>query len=256
MSQGPALLIVRALILLLSFTGLCAGLRVGLRLHRMIAPFVAVSAVIALLMFGGMLGALRLTFYLLYFAGFGGLVYAYGLRRARPEWGLIAAMLVFAACLAWRFYPCPLYLNDDLSHWGLVARHLLRHEYMVGLTSIALLDLLSGEGVGAYRLLRMLPALSAVLMAAVAALYILPAEWQPWENGMRNTHYVPLRVRLRQTQAEYELPDGGRYLLYATDSAPYREYYYTKYEYLTADLHIIAGTCPYRMGTRDENVQA
>lgn len=128
MPNGPLLVLFRAILLLISFTGLCAGIRVGFRVHRMIAPFVAVSAIIVLLMFGGMLGALKLAFYLVYFAGFGGLIYAYLLRRAKPEWGLILALLIFAACQVWRFYPCHLYLNDDVSHWGLVARHLIRYD--------------------------------------------------------------------------------------------------------------------------------
>lgn len=120
--------LLRSLLLLISFTGLCAGIRVKLRIHRMIAPFVAVSSIIVLLMLGGLLGVLEPAFLLLYIAGFLGLIYAYLLRRARPEWGLIAAMLVYCAFLAWRFGTCRLYLNDDISHWGLVARHLLHFD--------------------------------------------------------------------------------------------------------------------------------
>lgn len=34
---------------------------------------------------------------------------------------------MFSVFLAWRFYGSTLYQNDDLSHWALVARHLLRY---------------------------------------------------------------------------------------------------------------------------------
>lgn len=121
-------LLLRAALLLISFTGLCAALRVRFRLEAPLAPFVTVSGVIAVLMPAGMLGLLLPCLILLYALGFAGFIYAYLLRRQRPAWGLIAAMLVFVVYLALRYYPAKLYLNDDVSHWGLVARHLLRYD--------------------------------------------------------------------------------------------------------------------------------
>lgn len=128
MSSETWFLLARGLLLAMSFVGLCAGLRVLLKLDRFVAPFVAVSGVIAALMLGGMAGVLSVAFWLLYALGFLGLIYAYFIRRVKPAYGLIAAMLVFCVFLVWRFYPCPLYRNDDVSHWGLVARHLLRYD--------------------------------------------------------------------------------------------------------------------------------
>ena len=127
MNENAALLL-RAVALYASFVGLCAGLRVLLKLNRFAAPFVAASSIIVLLMLAGMLNALAPAFYALYALGFCGLGFAYVLRRERPQFGLILAGLVFCAYLGWRYYPCVLWSNDDLSHWGLVARLLLRYD--------------------------------------------------------------------------------------------------------------------------------
>lgn len=128
--------IVRALVLLISFTGLCAAIRSILKINRFIAPFMAVSGIICLLMFAGMLHILKPACYVLYAAGFAGFIYAYFIRRVKPDYPLIAAMLVFTVMLALCFYRLPLLRSDDFSHWGLAARHLLRYDAFPDRTSI------------------------------------------------------------------------------------------------------------------------
>ena len=75
------LLIMRALLLAASFTGLVAAVRSETGLDRFIAPFFTASGVIVILMLAGMANVLRIAFYLLYAAGYVGLVLAYGIRR-------------------------------------------------------------------------------------------------------------------------------------------------------------------------------
>lgn len=123
-----ALVILRAALLLISFTGLCAFIRGGLKINRFIAPFMAVSGIICALMFGGMLHILKPVCYALYGAGFAGFAYTYFIRRVKPDYPLISAMAVFCAVLGICFYSLPLLRNDDFSHWGMVARHLLRYD--------------------------------------------------------------------------------------------------------------------------------
>ena len=119
-------LAVRALLLAASFVGLCAALRVRFGLDPFVAPFVAACGIVTALMLGGMAGALAPAAYALYLLGFAGLAYAYFIKRASPHLHLLILLILFVGFLVWRFYPCPLQRNDDLSHWGLVARHLLR----------------------------------------------------------------------------------------------------------------------------------
>ena len=52
--------------------------------------------------------------------------YLYCARKAKPDWLLIGALTAFVIFLTWRLYPVKIYLSDDVSHWALVARHLLR----------------------------------------------------------------------------------------------------------------------------------
>lgn len=127
LNTDTILLILRALLLCASFTGLCAEFRTLLKLDRFVAPFAAGCAIIAVLMLTGMAGMLQTGFFALYIAGFFGLVHAYVIRKKRPDFPLIGLMLVFAAALVWRFYNCPLHHVDDISHWGLVARTILKN---------------------------------------------------------------------------------------------------------------------------------
>lgn len=120
--------IVYALMLLISFTGLCAAIRSNLKINRFFTPFLAVSGIICILMLAGMLHLLKPVCYVLYAAGFVGFVHTYFIRRVKPDYPLIAAMLVFSAMLCLCFYRMPMLRSDDFSHWGLVARHLLRYD--------------------------------------------------------------------------------------------------------------------------------
>lgn len=123
--------LIRAVLLFLSFSGLCAALHKGLKIHVFIAPYVAVSGIIICLMLGGMLRILEPVFWTLYIGGFLALIYALLVpprKILRSQWALGIAAIVFIAFLVWRFYFCPLESNDDISHWALVARHLLRYD--------------------------------------------------------------------------------------------------------------------------------
>jgi len=122
------LCILHGLLLALSFIGLCATARNSLKLDRFVAPFFTACSIIVLLMLGGMLRVLPYVFFAVYIGGFAGLVWTYFVRRVRPDFALIALLAAYAIYLVLRFYPCPLFRNDDVSHWGLVARYLLRHE--------------------------------------------------------------------------------------------------------------------------------
>lgn len=119
------LLILRVILLSLSFFGLCAAVRSALKLNRFIAPYFVACSIICVLMLGGMLRMLNHAFYLLYFGGFAGFIYFYLIRRIKPDWMLIGLFCIFAGYLAWRMGPATLNEWDDLSHWGLVARQLL-----------------------------------------------------------------------------------------------------------------------------------
>lgn len=121
------LLLVRALLLGISFTGLCEAARTRLNLDRFIAPFIAACTVIVVLMLTGMAGFLQAGFFVLYAAGFAGLIYTWLICRMRPAFGVIGLLAVYAALLCVRFINCPLYHVDDFSHWGLVARTVLDH---------------------------------------------------------------------------------------------------------------------------------
>ena len=131
MTLSTASMVFRALLIFVSFSGLCAATHKALKLNIFIAPYVTVCGIIITLMFAGMLRILEPAFWLLYAAGFAGVLYSI-LTPPRKffglGWVLMAAAIAFIAFLVWRFYFCPLYLNDDISHWALVSRHLLRHD--------------------------------------------------------------------------------------------------------------------------------
>lgn len=119
------ILLLKALLLGLSFCGLCAAARCLFKLDRFIAPFAAVCGVISILMLSGMLRILPVGFGLLYLGGFAGLIYAWFVRRVRPDFALMALLALYAALLAWRFHGAQIHQTDDVSHWALVARYLL-----------------------------------------------------------------------------------------------------------------------------------
>lgn len=125
MDTGVISLILRALLLFLSFTGLSAFVRSTLKLNRFIAPMFTSSAVIIVLMLSGMLGMLQAGFLLLYIGGFASLIYTYIIRRIRPDFALIALMGALCIYLGWRCFSCPLRHSDDFSHWALVASYIL-----------------------------------------------------------------------------------------------------------------------------------
>lgn len=120
--------ILSAIPLFVSFVGLCAAIRSNLKINRFFAPFMAVSGIICVLMLAGMLHILKPACYMIYAAGFAGFVHTYFIRKVKPDYPLIAGMLVFAAMLCVCFYGVPMLRSDDFSHWGLVARHLLRYD--------------------------------------------------------------------------------------------------------------------------------
>lgn len=128
-------LIFRALLLGASFVGLCAALRSLLKLDRFVAPYAASCGVIAVLMLTGMANMLQVGFFALYIAGFLGLIYTYFIRRVKPDFPLIGLLVVFSAALIWRFYACPLHHCDDISHWGLVARTILKNNAFPDVTT-------------------------------------------------------------------------------------------------------------------------
>jgi len=120
--------LIRAILFSLSFIGLSAAVRQKLKLNPFVAPMLSACAVLSILMGSGMLRVLHGGFLLLYTAGFAGLIYAYVLKKLRPAWGLIGLYAAFCAYLAWRYWLCPIYRADDVSHWGLVARYLLEND--------------------------------------------------------------------------------------------------------------------------------
>ena len=134
MVSSSLLLILRAALLCLSFFGLCAAARDTLKLHRFIAPYFVASSIICVLMFAGMLHVLKYGFYLLYFGGFAGAIAALAKRLLRRErlalrrsdGYLIAIGALVLIYIIWRLGPSYLHERDDLSHWSIVARHLLK----------------------------------------------------------------------------------------------------------------------------------
>lgn len=122
------MLIGKILLTMLSFAGLCDGIRAFFHVDRYVAPPMAACSVIVLLNIGGMIGTLLPVWIVLYALGFLGAIYTWLIKRSKPEWlslGLFAAFVLF---LIFRFGRSYFNANDDISHWGLVARYLLRYD--------------------------------------------------------------------------------------------------------------------------------
>lgn len=76
--------LVRSLFVAAVFAGLCAGIRARFDIDYRIAPFVAASGIVAILMFAGMLGILKPCLLLLYALGLAGLTYAFIVKKITP----------------------------------------------------------------------------------------------------------------------------------------------------------------------------
>lgn len=120
--------VLQAVLIALSFIGLCAAVRGALKLNRFIAPCVSACIVITLLTFCGMLRVLKYGFFILYFGGFAGLVYAYLIKKMKPDLPLIGLFALLTGYLLWRMNGEALFLCDDFSHWGLTARYILEND--------------------------------------------------------------------------------------------------------------------------------
>lgn len=127
---GLVSLWLRAALLIASFVGLCMGIRVCFRLNPFIAPSVAAGAVIIVMMLAGMANVLKPTAYALYAAGILCLIYICAVKRVAPRWKLLLACGLFLSFLAVFYRGCYLKHIDDFTHWGIVARFLLRHDRM------------------------------------------------------------------------------------------------------------------------------
>lgn len=124
------LLLGRALLLMASFSGLCAALRIRLGIDRFVAPFTTASCIILFLVVAGILNLLEAGTYFLYLLGFCGLAYALVSKRASSHaktW-MPLILSLFAAFLTWRFYSCRLRHIDDFSHWGTIVNFLLQRD--------------------------------------------------------------------------------------------------------------------------------
>lgn len=123
-------LILRVCLWLLSFSGISAFTARTLRLKPEAAPFVALSFLSVLLTFSGMLDALNIISCAAYVSGFAFLLFEIVFRRKaflkslRPA--ALIAVFVWIIYLFARLKNYLPYENDDLSHWALVARELLR----------------------------------------------------------------------------------------------------------------------------------
>lgn len=125
-------ILLKLLLLLVSFAGLCAGLRTAFGIDPFVAPAIGACAPVALLCAAGMVGLLYPMWVLLYALGFLGAIYAYVIRRSPPRPLLVLLYLVYAVFLILRFGRSRFYANDDVSHWALVARFLLRYDAFPG----------------------------------------------------------------------------------------------------------------------------
>lgn len=121
-------LCLRAALVIASFVGLCMGIRVRFRLNPYIAPSVAAGGIITVLMLAGMMNALKPATYALYAAGLLCLIYICAVKRIAPRWKILIACGIFLAFLIWYYHDCYLKHIDDFTHWGIVARFLLRHD--------------------------------------------------------------------------------------------------------------------------------
>lgn len=119
---------VRAAILLLSFCGLCEWVRNRFELNRFIAPYVAASGIILVMMAAGMLRVLKYGAWFLYIAGWSYWIWNLLTKRRRPDWVLMGAAVIFAAYLGWHLGPCKSWHTDDFSHWTLAVESLLRRD--------------------------------------------------------------------------------------------------------------------------------
>ena len=72
--MSTLLIAIRALLLMISFAGLCIGTSKILKIRLCIAPSVAAGGIIVLLMLAGMLRALEPMFWALYIAGFAAVI--------------------------------------------------------------------------------------------------------------------------------------------------------------------------------------
>jgi len=176
--------LLRAALLGLSFLGLCSAARSALKLDRFIAPCFCACSVICVLMFSGMLHALKHGFYLLYFGGFAALLPGFirRIRKGGTPPSLSRSGCFFAACAAlltayllWRLLPSRLHETDDFSHWAIAARHLLTTDAFpdAGAASITFQSYPLGSAVFIYYICRTLVSTEGMWMIAQNLLMVL-----------------------------------------------------------------------------------
>ena len=194
------LLILRAILLILSFGGLCSAARERLGLDRFIAPFFCACSILCILMFAGMLRMLKLGFCLMYLGGFACL--AQLMRKKRLQ-GVLAvfnttnapALLTGAALLSFlvlRLWPAQLWIPDDLAHWGVVAKHLLAHNALPDASAAAVTfsSYPTGSAAFIYYVCRTLDSFEGLWMIA--------------QNMLMSLMFLPLFAHIRK---------GARYIL-------------------------------------------
>lgn len=204
MSISIPLLILRTILLGLSFSGLCAVACEDLKLNRFIAPFFCACTIICTLMAAGMLHGLEYGFYLIYFGGFACLARSLLKHWKKPfscpfGWTDAAAIFTGTALLGYliyRLWHCHLYLPDDLAHWGVVAKYLLANDALPDASAAAVTfsSYPTGSAVFIYYICRTLTSFEGIWMIAQSMLMFLlflPVLAHVRENAKRVLPLIP-----------------------------------------------------------------
>lgn len=122
--------IIKMLLAAGSFGGLCAFVGKRFKLEAAIAPFVTACGMMVLLMLGGIAHILAPVWYVLFIGGFAGWVYVVLTRKSADKIDFLpVAMLIIALFYGiWRFNGEYYTGNDSFSHWGVVAKYLVRRD--------------------------------------------------------------------------------------------------------------------------------
>lgn len=175
------------------------------------------------------------------------------LLLANSRGGVRQRLRALAACvgvyLLWRLMMCFMCIFSMPEREASVVASFYRYSstgqaYMMGLTCILLLSQFGAQDLARPRLLAWLRAASCALFAGIVLVYALPGHPLMRRTAERDTEYTPIRQKLIAAHRQYDLPDGGNYLVFCHEAdlevGPYNQFYHVKYEFETANIRMIA----------------
>ena len=118
------LLGMKVILMALSFMGLCGLVKRRVGIDGTVAPLVAASGVIVLLMLAGMLHVLQWAWWGLFAGGLAGFAWCYMIRHEKVNWLAMAVLGLFLIYGCWHFRDAFFSGNDTISHWAMVEKYL------------------------------------------------------------------------------------------------------------------------------------